>query len=389
MHPPDDQSSPPLLYQWQEGAEDLEMYTPGGYHPTHLGDRFYEGRYEIVHKLEFGSYSTVWLAKDHQKIRFVALKIIAAFASQESREVQVLRSLMSDEQGHPGRRCVTTFLGEFTITGPNGRHQCIVSEVVGCNAANSKDETMPWKFPSHEYSEGNICVNLHSGNILFRLPDYNSCSIADIYSRFREPSRLPVQRLDGKPIGPEAPRYCVPPARTFQACGEIEDNAQVVIADFGEAFCAEAPMPNHQLHTPVLLLPPESIFSESLGPAIDVWTLGCTLYHLLGERHLFEGFMPDEDHTVAEMEKKTDFFLEDGSWRTDTHRAHAPWSRSLRERLKLMGREGEFGSDEVACFEKLLRAMLPYEPSERITAGDAVRSEWMQRWGLGAKSQAE
>lgn len=72
--------------------------------------------------------------------------------------------------------------------------------------------------------------------------------------------------------------------------------------------------------------------------------LGCTLYNLLGQCDLFEGFMPDEDHVIVEMistlgslpkrwwghwQKKADFFLQDGSWKADTHRAHAPWSRPL------------------------------------------------------------
>lgn len=45
-------------------VENLEEYRVGGYHPTVVGDTFHEGRYEIVHKLGFGSYSTIWLARD-------------------------------------------------------------------------------------------------------------------------------------------------------------------------------------------------------------------------------------------------------------------------------------------------------------------------------------
>lgn len=45
-------------------VEPLERYREGGYHPTHLGDRLKDGRYEIIHKLGWGAYATVWLAKD-------------------------------------------------------------------------------------------------------------------------------------------------------------------------------------------------------------------------------------------------------------------------------------------------------------------------------------
>lgn len=47
------------------GAESFSGYEPGGYHPVHLGDKFHGNRYIIVHKLGWGSYSTMtWLARD-------------------------------------------------------------------------------------------------------------------------------------------------------------------------------------------------------------------------------------------------------------------------------------------------------------------------------------
>ena len=54
--------------------ENLEGYTPGGYHPTLIGDTFCNGRYTIFHKLGFGGYSTIWLAHDRQYQRYVSLK---------------------------------------------------------------------------------------------------------------------------------------------------------------------------------------------------------------------------------------------------------------------------------------------------------------------------
>ena len=38
-------------------------YVPGGYHPVNIGDMFHN-RYEVLRKLGFGQYSTVWLAND-------------------------------------------------------------------------------------------------------------------------------------------------------------------------------------------------------------------------------------------------------------------------------------------------------------------------------------
>ena len=43
--------------------ESLQKYSPGGYHPTRLGEVF-DGKYHVVRKLGYGQYSTMWLARD-------------------------------------------------------------------------------------------------------------------------------------------------------------------------------------------------------------------------------------------------------------------------------------------------------------------------------------
>ena len=50
------------FYFYGEEVETPCRYKPGGYHPVHLGDIYQ--RYKVIHKLGFGSYSTVWLARD-------------------------------------------------------------------------------------------------------------------------------------------------------------------------------------------------------------------------------------------------------------------------------------------------------------------------------------
>jgi hypothetical protein len=53
-------------------VENLEAYRPGGYHPLYLGDHLHNQRYTILRKLGYGSYSTVWLARD-QRCVFAAI----------------------------------------------------------------------------------------------------------------------------------------------------------------------------------------------------------------------------------------------------------------------------------------------------------------------------
>lgn len=45
-------------------VEGPQRYQLGGYHPVHLGDLYSNDRYKVIHKLGFGTYATVWLARD-------------------------------------------------------------------------------------------------------------------------------------------------------------------------------------------------------------------------------------------------------------------------------------------------------------------------------------
>ena len=136
------------IFQWQEDVEDLEGYHPGGYHPVRIGDLYSDGRYRVVHKLGFGSYSTVWLARDLQTNRYVALKVVVAETSMNSSESRILRHLFLDSGGdHSGKQFITCILNEFYIDGPNGRHLCLVSEPARCSVADSKEASLKWMFP--------------------------------------------------------------------------------------------------------------------------------------------------------------------------------------------------------------------------------------------------
>lgn len=49
-------------------------YKVGGYHPVHVGEVMKE-RYQVIQKLGWGHFSTVWLARDLQYNTYVALKV--------------------------------------------------------------------------------------------------------------------------------------------------------------------------------------------------------------------------------------------------------------------------------------------------------------------------
>jgi serine/threonine-protein kinase SRPK3 len=114
----------PLFESDSEDYESLENYRRGGFHPVSLGDRFYDGRYTIMHKLGFGTTSMVWLARDRDSKQFVCLKIRIADSCLHEQNYE---SAIHQQLGG--------WLHEFEHHGPNGTHRCVVSEVIGPSLA--------------------------------------------------------------------------------------------------------------------------------------------------------------------------------------------------------------------------------------------------------------
>lgn len=109
----------PVEYMPLEDIEKPERYRPGGYHPIAIGDHLND-RYNVVHKLGFGTYSTTWLARDRNTKNYVAIKI--AIAEADMLESKILNSLALSEpsnEGHPGKALIPRVLDSFSLDGPN------------------------------------------------------------------------------------------------------------------------------------------------------------------------------------------------------------------------------------------------------------------------------
>lgn len=124
-------------------------YRPGGYHPVVIGDTLKAGRYKIYHKLGYGGFSTVWVARDSTYVillltifffnvltacrleQWVSVKIMTADMTNKSRELHNLQTLAEHSKGSPGAERIVQLLDNFLLDGPNGCHQCLVFELLG------------------------------------------------------------------------------------------------------------------------------------------------------------------------------------------------------------------------------------------------------------------
>lgn len=71
-------------------VEDLERYRPRGYYLLEVSNNLKDGQYRIVDKLSYRRYSTIWLARDLQVARYIAVKVITTNASLNISEASLL-----------------------------------------------------------------------------------------------------------------------------------------------------------------------------------------------------------------------------------------------------------------------------------------------------------
>ncbi|XP_049893858.1 SRSF protein kinase 3-like isoform X2 [Epinephelus moara] len=125
--------SPEPVGLFDEQQENPADYGIGGYYPVEIGDIFVD-RYQVVKKLGWGHFSTVWLCWDMVKSRFVALKVVKSaqtFTETALDEIKLLKCVRDSDPKDPKRETIVHLIDDFRITGVNGEHVCMVLEVLG------------------------------------------------------------------------------------------------------------------------------------------------------------------------------------------------------------------------------------------------------------------
>lgn len=113
-------------------AEDVEHYHPGGFHPIMINDVFDGGRFRVIHKLGKGGFSTVWLARDQQEDKLVALKAMRAnLPSETLDEVPDLTVPTKLQDVLPPSVAILYPQHHFVVHGPNGTHLFLVCPLAG------------------------------------------------------------------------------------------------------------------------------------------------------------------------------------------------------------------------------------------------------------------
>ena len=214
---------------------------------------------------------------------------------------------------------IPSILDSFNIQGPNGTHACHVTIPARSSLSGTKDESWSRLFQlgvaralaaqlviavEYIHSQGVVHGDLHLGNILLKMPPkLDQLSTDELYEKYGAPELEPVVRLDGKVLPSGVPSHSIFPIWLGEASDKLLlADATILLTDFGEAF-SPSQEERFESHTPLVIRPPEAGFEPTrpLSFPSDIWTLACSIWEILGQRSLFEGFLATEDYMIREQ----------------------------------------------------------------------------------------
>ncbi|KAJ5618695.1 hypothetical protein N7528_006806 [Penicillium herquei] len=381
-----------------EGLEPLEDYQSGGFHPVHLGDTLGPSqRYRVIHKLGHGGFGTVWLCRDTQETGYVAVKVMVGDADPKTLSDLTLTNF---DKSIPGAENIAIPINSFSIDGPNGSHQCIVLPVLGpCvspnlwlqlgedagpilrNMAYQAVLAMKWL-----HTNGFCHGDFRPSNILVKLNSFDHLSEDELLSLIGHPEKAYVRTESGEDLPESSPQYLTLPA-DISGLGKKYLTDKICIIDFGETFAISS-LPE-DLGMPENYLPPEVLLEheKAVGPACDIWALGCTLFEIREQIALFY-MIYDIDELIAEMEwwdnweARNDFFDDEGNWIRGRPGAQK-WSLevALSKPVEIVHPSPQklvTSQEEQALVVDLLYRIFRYEPEQRPSVDDVLNHEWFK-----------
>ncbi|KAK2841617.1 hypothetical protein FQN49_006078 [Arthroderma sp. PD_2] len=369
--------------------ETLPTYTPEKYYPARIGQIF-KDRYQIVGKVGYGVFSTVWLARDFQDSRHVILKLCIS-SKEPSHEMKIYHHIEASQSQieHPGKVFYRRLYDSFKVDGPHGSHVCLVQQPLGLSMDQMLDMRPTRTFtlellkpPLRQILAGLdflhrvdiIHTDLQSKNLLLGIDDPTVFSVFEEAELEHQPA--PRKVLDDRII------YA---SRRVPLTGRLP-----IITDFGEARLRDEARRGEDI-MPDVYRAPEVILRMDWDIWVDIWSIAMVFWDLVKGRTLFtarneEKLLDDRLH-LAEMiaimgpppkeflersEANLLYWDENGRWR-----GLAPIPDISLEKLA----EGIEGENKQG-FLDFLRKILRWLPEERPTAGELMFDPWLME-GLG------
>lgn len=426
--------------------EGTSSYRKGGYHPVYIGD-VYNNRYTIEKKLGWGHFSTVWLASDNTKPQdhpqyLVALKIqksASQYTEAARDEIELLTQIKDKDP--QGNKFVVILLDNFFLTGPNGKHMCLVFETMGRNLLSLIKQYDYQGVPMDIVKIicrqclialdflHNKCQIIHtdikpenfllSPEVPFDIPllqahrkviveerkkkeasgEVNPNPSArpreqklskELARRLRE--QIEAEKQDGKASQDISVEELAAKMAGLDVKGPSVNTSAVMVsklADLGNACWTHKHFTDDV--TTRQYRSPEVIVGYKYGPEIDIWSVACMVFELITGDFLFDpkedkngNHSRDEDHLALMIEligQMPRILYTNGKYSKEMFTRRGTL-RKIKH-LEYWGLEAvltekyKLPTEEAKQLCSFLSAMLTLDPRQRATAAEALRHPWL------------
>lgn len=354
----------------EQVAEPYEGYVSGRFCPISLGQMLHDGRYQVVHKLGHGGFSTVWLARDLlDNGRVVALKVCTQDAHVDELDIQqrILNRVpapvgLVTHQGHFQLHKTYSVL-VYPVRGPNLRRT-----IYRLPAATRMAAAQHLLYAIKElHDAGFVHRDITLGNVLWHIDPIDQWTTEKVYQAFGRPQKVRLANnlaVSGDLVAPvEIPYDLLAP--------------RVYLSDFGQTIAAEDRVEGNYYASPLAFCAPERFHGHRPSFASDMWSYSIVFASLLVGFEVTWG--NDIDQIVAlagrfPKDWRTKFAITDCQaeerWYDDT----LPMSQFLESLEKKIDRaDGDVPSAVKDSALRLLRRGLAYDPEQRITATEMLQ----------------
>ena len=355
-----------------EDCEPEEEHCVGGYANIDIGQKV--GKYEILSKLGWGYFSTVWLTEKPINAKrpstdaspvYLALKVVKSkktYSRMAEDEIEIFRRISRvAPRGHSN---VVRLVDHFTYKDKNGLHRCLVFPCQGPNL---------YRLLREEYRDGlPLDVVKRIGRQLLQALEFLHTRCNMIHTDLKPENML--LSYDSIPGNPETWR--------------------VILADLGNVDEPKHSQTSYDTVQTRHYRAPEVILKHGFSYPADIWSTGCLFFELATGEVLFE---PDSDKEAKQPFKKSEdhmaliitligpvpmsflnrnkntmnfFFKKNNSLRCGRVQEHVP----IHERLV-----NEFNWDlhDAEPFGKFLTSQLAWIPNKRTTASQLLQHQWL------------
>ncbi|XP_034447111.1 SRSF protein kinase 3 [Hippoglossus hippoglossus] len=371
-------------------SEDPREYCYGGYHPVQIGDTL-NRRYQVVSKLGWGYFSTVWMCLDLRLGRHVAVKVLksgAGFTQAGQDELALLRYACGPSSCHPSRPRIVQLLDDFKLAGVNGIHMCLVLELLG-------PDLRCWQLCFGDPGLSRLWVKQILTQVLQGL-DYLHTRCKIIHTDIKPENIMLCLEVQSHnvPAGASSSSSLLTGNESSSKSTEKEPvnpstlkEIKVKIADLGSScwvykhFCEE--IQTRQYRSLEVLL------GSEYGPPADIWSVACTAFEFVTGDSLFEpkaceSISLEEDHIAQITEllgKIPPAVALSGKYSADYFGRRGDLRRVGPLRLwslyEVLVEKYHFRLEEARGFSEFLLPMLDYHPEKRATAAQCLHHPWL------------